>query len=209
MSCLRRIKITKEAIKHYGILLLGVAILAFGLFNVHSQTNITEGGVLGMTLLLKHWTGLTPGITGICMDSLCYFIGFKLLGKEFLKNALVASCGFSLFYNTFEHIGYVIPDLSSMPLLAAIVGGLFVGVGVGLVVRMGGASGGDDALALIIAKLSGCNISKAYFATDFIVLLLSLTYIPVQKIFFSLITVTLSSFVIGRIHKEKTEVVTC
>lgn len=206
---MKRIKITKEAIKHYGILLLGVAILAFGLFNVHSQTNITEGGVLGMTLLLKHWTGLTPGITGICMDSLCYFIGFKLLGKEFLKNALVASCGFSLFYNTFEQIGYVIPDLSSMPLLAAIVGGLFVGVGVGLVVRMGGASGGDDALALIIAKLSGCNISRAYFATDFVVLLLSLTYIPVQKIFFSLITVTLSSFVIGRIHKEKTEVVTC
>lgn len=199
---MKRFRISKNIIKHYGILLLGVAILAFGLFNVHSQSNITEGGVLGMTLLLKHWTGISPGITGICLDSLCYFIGFKLLGKEFLKNALVASAGFSFFYNVFERIGYIIPDLSSMPLVAAIIGGLFVGFGVGLVVKMGGASGGDDALALIIAKLSKCNISKAYLVTDLTVLLLSLTYIPVQNIFYSLITVTLSSFIIGHIHKE-------
>lgn len=206
---MKNYKIRKDTIKHYGILLLGVAILAFGLFNIHSQSNITEGGVLGMILLLKHWTGISPGITGICLDSLCYFFGYKFLGKEFLKNALVASVGFSLFYNIYEQIGYVIPDLSGKPLLAAILGGLFVGIGVGLVVRMGGASGGDDALALVISKLSGCNISKAYFATDFIVLLLSLTYIPVQKIFFSLITVTLSSFIIGRIHREQEEVATC
>ena len=199
---MKRIRISKDIIKHYGILLLGVAILAFGLFNVHSQSNISEGGVLGMTLLLKHWTGISPGITGICLDSLCYFIGFKLLGKEFLKNALVASAGFSFFYNIFERIGYIIPDLSSMPFVAAIIGGLFVGFGVGLVVKMGGASGGDDALALIIAKLSRCNISKAYLLTDLTVLLLALTYIPVQKIVYSLITVTLSSFIIGRIHKE-------
>ena len=199
---MKSFRVSKDTIKHYGILLLGVAILAFGLFNVHSQSNITEGGVLGMTLLLKHWTGISPGITGICLDSLCYFIGFKLLGKEFLKNALIASAGFSFFYNVFERIGYIIPDLSSMPLVAAIIGGLFVGFGVGLVVKMGGASGGDDALALIIAKLSRCNISKAYLLTDLTVLLLALTYIPVQKIFYSLITVTLSSFIIGRIHKE-------
>ena len=206
---MKSFRVSKDTIKHYGILLLGVAILAFGLFNVHSQSNITEGGVLGMTLLLKHWTGISPGFTGICLDSLCYFIGFKLLGKEFLKNALVASVGFSFFYNIFEYIGYVIPDLSSMPLVAAIIGGLFVGIGVGLVVKMGGASGGDDALALIIAKLSGCNISKAYLVTDLTVLLLSLTYIPVQNIFYSLITVTLSSFIIGRIHKENDDIVTC
>lgn len=196
-------------IKHYGILLLGAAILAFSLFNIHSQSDITEGGVLGMILLLKHWTGISPGITGICLDSLCYFIGFKLLGKEFLKNALIASVGFSFFYNTFEQVGYVIPDLSDMSLVAAILGGVLVGIGVGLVVKMGGASGGDDALALIIAKLSGCNISKAYLATDLTVLVLSLTYIPVQKIFYSLITVTLSSFIIGLIHREKEDVVTC
>jgi len=202
-----RIGISKESIQHYGVLLLGVAILSFGLYNIHSQNNLTEGGVLGLTLLLEHWFGVTPGISGLCIDSVCYFIGFRLLGKDFLKNSIVASIGFSACYNLYEHFGYLIPNLSHAPLLTAIVGGLFVGIGVGLVVRKGGASGGDDALALIITKLTKCNISKAYIATDLMVLLLSLTYIPVQKIIYSIITVALSSFIIGRIHTEEKETV--
>lgn len=190
----------RNALRHYGLLLLGVAILAFGLYNIHSRTAITEGGVLGMTLLIQHWFHITPGISGLILDVTCYFFGFRLLGKDFLKNALVASVGFSAFYNTFELFGYVLPDLSPYPMMACLLGGLFVGVGVGLVVREGGASGGDDALALIIAKVSGCRIAKAYLITDLTVLLLSLSYIPWQRIAYSLVTVTLSSFLIDKIQ---------
>ena len=91
----------RNALRHYGTLLLGVAILAFGLYNIHSRTAITEGGVLGMTLLIQHWFHITPGISGLILDVTCYFFGFRLLGKDFLKNALVASVGFSAFYNTY------------------------------------------------------------------------------------------------------------
>lgn len=188
------------AIKQYAMLLCGAAILAFGLFNVHSQSQITEGGVLGMTLLLKNWFDVSPGITGPVMDVICYAIGLKLLGWGFLKYALVASGGFAIFYNLCESIGPILPNLGGKPLLAAIIGGIFVGVGVGFVVRAGGASGGDDALALIISKVTHCKISRAYFATDFVVLLLSLTYVPAAKIVCSLLTVTLSSYIIGKIH---------
>lgn len=187
---------TQSALRHYAMLLLGVAILSFGLFNIHSRTDVTEGGVLGLTLLLHHWFGITPGISGFCMDAICYAIGFKLLGKTFLKNALFASAGFSLCYNLYEYFGYALPDMSAWPLAAALTGAVFVGVGVGIVVREGGASGGDDALALIIAKLTKCRIARAYFVTDFVVLILSLSYIPFRRIFYSLITVTLSSFII-------------
>ena len=63
-----------------------------------------------------------------------------------------------------------------------------------------GAAGGDDALALVIAKLLHWPVSRAYLFTDLVVLLLSLTYIPLQNIACSLVTVTLSSFIIGKIH---------
>lgn len=191
----------KKAFFHYGTLFLGVAVLSFGLFNVHSQSQITEGGVLGMTLLLHHWFGITPGISGLVMDVTCYLIGFRLLGKAFLKNAIFSSIGFSLCYNLYEAHGYVLPNLGGTPLFAAVVGGIFVGVGVGLVVREGGASGGDDALALIIAKTARCRISKAYFLTDFVVLLLSLSYIPFKNILCSLVTVSISSFLIDKLQK--------
>ena len=94
----------------------------------------------------------------------------------------------------------VLPDLSDYPLTAAIAGGLFVGIGVGLIVRQGGSSGGDDALALTISKLSGWRLSRAYLFTDLLVLALSLSYIPFQRIAFSVVTVTLSSYLIDCIQ---------
>ena len=77
---------------------------------------------------------------------------------------------------------------------------VFVGVGVGLVVRAGGAAGGDDALALVISKKLGWRLPMAYLATDLTVLLLSLSYIPPVKIACSLVTVTISSFLIGKLE---------
>jgi len=188
------------SLKHYALLLCGAAVLSFGLYNVHSQSGITEGGVLGMTLLLNHWFDISPSVSGIMLDLTCYFIGWRLLGNSFLKNAVFASCCFSLSYRVWEYFGYIIPDLSNHHLIAAVVGALFVGIGVGVVVREGGASGGDDALALVISHLTKCRISKAYLVTDLTVLCLSLSYIPFGKIVFSLITVTLSSFIIDKIQ---------
>lgn len=182
-----------------GCLLLGAAVLAFGLFNIHSQSHITEGGVLGMTLLLQHWFRLSPSVTAPVLDVACYLLGLRFLGAGFLRWALAGSAAFSAFYRLYESFGYVLPDLGGRPLLAAVLGGLFVGVGVGLIVRAGGASGGDDALALVIAKVARCPLSRAYLATDLTVLTLSATYIPLHKIACSLVTVTLSSFCIERV----------
>lgn len=187
-------------IKHYALLVLGAAILSFGLFNVHSQSQITEGGVLGMTLLLNHWFGISPSVSGIVLDFTCYFIGWRILGNSFLKNAMFASLSFSVSYRIWESIGYILPSFADKPLFAAVLGALFVGIGVGIVVREGGASGGDDALALVISKLAKCRIAQAYLVTDLTVLCLSLSYIPFAKIAFSLVTVTLSSFIIDRIQ---------
>lgn len=185
----------------YLIAVAGAFILAFGLYNIHGRCNITEGGVLGMTLLLRHWLGISPAVSGFILDATCYIIGFRFLGKGFARFSIVASCAFSLSYSLLERFPPMLPDLSALPLLAALAGGVFVGAGVGIVVRLGGACGGDDALAMTISKVSGLNISKAYLFTDLVVLLLSLSYIAPLKIFYSLVTVTVSSFLIGRIQR--------
>ena len=187
----------------YSILLLGVLIVAFGMFNIHSRCDITEGGVLGGILLLENWFGISPSILNIILDVSCYLLGLKFLGKQFLFDALISTFSFSIFYKIFEYTGPLLPDFSDMPLIAAILGGCFVGIGVGLTVRQGGAVGGDDALALVISKVFKIKLSHAYMFTDFTVLLLSLSYIPVLRIIYSLITVTISSFLIEKIKDFK------
>jgi len=186
--------------RRYACILLGTAIVAFGLYNVHGQSGITEGGVLGATLLIQHWTGISPSVSEIVLDVICYALGFAFLGRRFLVDSLIATCAYAGCYAMFERVGYVLPDMGHMPVLAAVVGAVFVGVGVGLIVRQEAAGCGDDALALVISNRTGWSVSRAYLITDMTVLTLSLSYIPVAKIACSLITVTLSSFIIGKIH---------
>ena len=126
-------------LRPYLIVILGAAILAFGLYHVHSQSTITEGGVLGMTLFLQHWLNLSPSVSGVIMDALCYLIGFRFLGWAFARYSITASISFSLFYRIFEQFPPLFPNIAEHPLLAAVLGALFVGIGVGLAVRIGGA----------------------------------------------------------------------
>lgn len=189
--------------RRYACLLLGTAIVAFGLFNVHGQSGITEGGVFGATLLIQHWTGISPAVSEIVLDVICYAMGFAFLGRRFLVDSLIATCAYSGFFALFESMGYMLPNLGHMPVLAAVIGALFVGVGVGLIVRQDAAGCGDDALALVISNRTGWGVSRAYLITDLTVLTLSLSYIPAAKIVCSLVTVTLSSFIIGKIHTWK------
>ncbi|HJC38453.1 MAG TPA: YitT family protein [Candidatus Mediterraneibacter faecigallinarum] len=182
------------------LIILGAAVCSFGIHNIHQRTAITEGGVIGMMLLIDRWTGLPPAFITPVLDLICYALAFRYLGGQFIKISVISTLSVSLFYDFWEMFPPMLPDLSAYPLAAAVLGGLFVGIGVGLIVRQGGSSGGDDALALTISHVTHCRLSRAYLFTDLIVLALSLSYIPLRRILFSLITVTLSSFLIDRIQ---------
>ena len=176
---------------------VGAAILAFGLYQIHSISDVTEGGVLGLTLLFQHWFSLSPSITGLILNAACYLFGYKTLGKQFIRNSIVAGTCFSLFYALFEQTPRLWPQIGGHPLLAAIGGAVFVGFGVGLCVRNNGAPTGDDALAMGLSRILRTRIQWIYLASDLTVLLLSLSYIPLRRILYSLLTVILSGQLIG------------
>ena len=183
------------------VCLFASAFLAFGLYNVHSLSGVTEGGVLGLTLLLEHWFSISPSVSGAVLNVLCYGLGWKLLGKKFLTYSFLSTAGFSLSYKLYEQFPPLFPQIANYPLLAAFIGAIFVGVGAGLCVKIGGAPGGDDALAMSVSHVTGWSIEKVYLLSDLIVLLLSLSYIPVKRIGFSLLTVILSGQIIGLMQK--------
>ena len=135
--------------------LAGSAILAFGLYNVHSFSNVTEGGVLGMTLLLHHWLGLSPSISGLVLNAACYIGGWRTLGRSFIFYSVIA----------------------------------------------GGAPGGDDALAMALHKMLRQPIERIYLGSDLVVLALSATYLPLERLACSLLTVLLSGQIIGLIQR--------
>ncbi len=181
---------------------LGSIILAFGLFNIHSQSQISEGGILGLTLLLDKWFFISPSITSAILNLLCYGMAWKEMGNKFIAYSLISIIAYSIAYASFETIGPLFPWISNYPLVCSVLGACFVGFGVGIAMRSGAAPGGDDALALLITKYTPLKIQWAYLLTDLIVLGLSLTYIPFSKIIYSLITVMISGQIIGLLMKK-------
>ena len=157
---------------------------------------LTIALVIALVLLINHWLGVPASVASPLLDAASYALAFKFLGWDFLLSAGIASVSLAGFYRLWECLPPMLPDLTPYPLAAALLGGAFVGIGVGLIVRQGGSSGGDDALALVIHKLTGWKLSRAYLFTDLTVLLASLSYIPVRRIAFSLVTVTVSSLLI-------------
>lgn len=176
---------------------VGGIILAFGMYNIHSVADITEGGTLGLILLSEHHFGISPAVGEIALNIICYGIGIKTLGAVFLVYSAVSTSAFSIAYAVFECFPRIYPGITDHPLIASVLGAAFVGVGVGLAVRMGGAPCGDDALAMSISRISKIKIQWIYFISDITVLLLSLTYIPFEKIVYSLLSVVISGQIIG------------
>lgn len=183
------------------VLLVGSIIQAIGIYNIHSLSNVTEGGVLGLTLLLQHWLQISPAISSLILNLVCYAIGWRTLGKEFIGYSLLSIGVYSGAYGILEQFPPLWPEIAQFPLLAAIAGALFIGIGAGLCVRAGGATAGDDALAMSFSHLFRWPIERVYLISDLTVLLLSLSYIPVRRIAYSLLTVVLSGQIIGLLQK--------
>ena len=193
----------KITVRNCVISFFGAGFLAFGMYNVHSISGITEGGVLGAVLLIQHWLHISPALSSLVLNSLCYLLGWRTFGKVFLFYSGISTLGYSVIYSVCELFPPVYPEIASMPLAASIAGSIFVGVGCGVCVRIGGAPSGDDALAMSLSRLTRVPIQWVYLLTDLLVLGLSLSYIPLNKIAYSLLTVILSGQIIGLFQRKE------
>ena len=191
----------KQKLPRYVTAFLSSAFQAFGMYNIHAVADVTEGGVLGLTLLLEQWLAISPALSGLILNGICYFLGWRTFGKEFIYLSMVAAGGFSVGYGICECFPPLWPEIANIPLLAALLGALFIGIGAGICVRTGGATCGDDALAMSLSKITHIDIQWIYLISDLTVLGLSLSYIPLKKIGYSLLTVILSGQIIGWIQK--------
>ena len=176
---------------------------AFGIYNIHAVADVTEGGVLGATLLLHHWLGISPAVSSFVLNTACFLLGWRILGRSFIAYSFLAALGYSTGYFLCELYPPLWPEIAAHPLTAALTGALFIGIGAGLTVRAGGATAGDDALAMSLSHLMKIPIQNVYLVSDLSVLILSLSYIPFRRIAWSVLTVILSGQIIGLMQPKQ------
>ncbi|WP_245833074.1 YitT family protein [Oceanobacillus timonensis] len=188
-------------VKNIIFILVGAAIFSFGLVHFNMQHNLGEGGFTGITLLFYFLWHIDPAITNLILNIPVFLIGWKILGRNAFIYTLVGTFSVSLFLWIFQI--YQIPiGLENDMTLVALFAGVFIGVGLGIIFRFGGTTGGVDIIARIINKYTSWSIGRAMFAFDFLVIVTSiLTFLELSEGMYTLVAVFIGAKVIDFIQE--------
>ncbi|MNW57025.1 hypothetical protein D3C74_347930 [compost metagenome] len=178
------------------VILSGTLLLAFTYYHINYQNHLTEGGVVGLSLLGKYVLGISPSLSILILDIPVLLIAMIFKGRAFVLNTFISVGAFTVFYSLMErYSGWVINLQDNLP-LAALLSGVLTGLGAGMVLRGGGASGGDDILSLLISEWKGIKVGTVFILMDVIVLALSLFYMPLKETLYTVIAVVVAGYVI-------------
>jgi uncharacterized membrane-anchored protein YitT (DUF2179 family) len=139
-------KLTKGKLALRGILItLGAIMMAVGLEIFLVPNNVIDGGIAGISIMASHLTGLSLGIFLFALNLPFIFIGYKQIGKTFAFSTLYGIIILSIATT----ILHPVPPFTDDLLLATVFGGIFIGVGIGMVIRSGGSLDGTEILAIL------------------------------------------------------------
>lgn len=141
---LSRVKVVQRVI----LITIGALLMATGLEIFLVPNKVIDGGVTGISIMLSHVTGLTLGIFLFVLNLPFVYLGYKQFGKTFAISTIYGIIMLSIFATFFHPV----PPFTDDILLATIFGGIFLGVGVGLVIRNGGALDGTEILSIVISR---------------------------------------------------------
>ncbi len=188
------------------MILIGAALfaLAIQLFAIPNQ--FVEGGATGIVLLLHYAFGFKPSLTTFLLNIPVFIAGWKVLGGRGIGFSAIGACGLSFFLWVLEylqHEGWLVPFVAGDYLLAALYAGLTSGLGLGLILRYGGSTGGTTLLARMLHLSFGWHPSKMILLFDVVVIGAAALYIPLDKVLYTLVMVYVASRVIHLVNKEQ------
>ena len=173
---------------------VGTALYAFGFVTVNIADRLAEGGIAGITLLLKFLVGVNPAFSTILINIPLLIIGYRYLGKRSLIYTIYGTLALSFWIWLWQLLPVSL-NVHHDLFIAAILAGIIGGFGLGLVYRFNGTTGGTDIIARIFEKKKGAPMGQSLFALDVCVLVASLTYIDLRRMMYTLVC----SFVFSRV----------
>ncbi|ANU18622.1 hypothetical protein BBI11_10100 [Planococcus maritimus] len=188
-------------LKNIFFIVLGSAIYSFGFVHFNIQNELGEGGFAGLTLILYFLWNWDPALMNLLLNIPLFFIGWKLLGRKVFLYTIIGTVAVSAFLKLFLIYEVQIPLRDDL-FLAALFAGVFVGVGLGIIFRYGGTTGGVDIIARLVQKYFGWSMGKTMFLFDALVIMLSwLTFLDYRSMMYTLVAVFVGARVIDFVQE--------
>jgi len=202
----------KSKVLEFLVILGGNLVLAFATACFILPYNIVTGGVAGLAVVFEPLFGIPAQWTINGIVGIMFVVGTVFLGKEFAMKTIISSVAYPLLLDVIMALPIAMPQ-DMDPILASLYGGIFTGIGVGLVMRMGASTGGMDIPPLVIHKFTNLPLAKLVFATDVLTVALGLVAYGVNNVLIGLISVYTGSKMIdaaltfGAKHSKSLEII--
>ncbi|MGP2656081.1 YitT family protein [Malaciobacter sp. WC5094] len=205
--------IKNQELKNYSTILLASIILAIGIVGFFTPNGIITGGTAGLSLLLHYITPLSIGTLIVAVNLPLLLIGWKYLGKMFAIRTVFTIFIISVFVDFFDKIIDLKPFVIDSA-LASIFGGVFIGIGLALVIKGNSSAGGSTIVARIIASKSEIKPSTVILVIDSLIILSSLfIFDDNSRVLYSIVSIYVTAKIIdtiltGRLNKKIVYLVT-
>jgi len=176
----------------WGAIGVGALIYALGLNGFLVANHLAEGGFVGISLLLLYKLHVPIGVSFFILNIPLLIVAWRQFGHEFVLKTAAGVAGVSAFSELTQPVRIPLHD----PLLAALYAGVITGIGLGLIFRSGGTTGGSDIIARLLRHHRGIGMGQTLFAIDFIVILSVMMLIGKEVAMYSLVALFVASRVI-------------
>lgn len=174
------------------------AVYALGISLFVTPVSLAIGGTTGLALFIQHYTNLSLSVFILIFNVIMFFWGWAMFGRKFALTTIVSTFAYPISLGVFEHLlkGVV---LTENLMLCVIFGGLFIGFGLGMVIRLGASTGGMDIPMLALNKYFRIPVSVSLYVFDVIVLLLQAIFSGAEKTLYGIVMVIIYSVVLDRV----------
>jgi len=189
-------KINSKKIKEWLLVIAGSIILAISVGLFVLPNNILTGGVAGIVVIVKKFFPINEEYFVIFINVVLFIVGWIFLGKKFFRKTVLSLVTYSLALLIVKKV-FAVPQVN--PILAAVYGGMLSGIGVGMVIKQGGSTGGMDIPPLILQKFFNIDPSKGIMVTDALTVLAGFYAYGFESILLGLVSVFVSGVAINKI----------
>lgn len=187
----------KHHIKNIFFIALGAFIFSFGLNYFIIANQLGEGGFTGIALLLNYIFDWPVGLTILVLNIPLFIVGWIKLGRNSMIYTIIGTTLLSLFISLTKNLQSPLED----QLLVSLYAGVTIGLGLGIIFRHGGTTGGVDLIARLVNKYYGISMGRTMFTLDAIIITISALYLGKERAMYTLIVVFLGSRVIDFVQE--------
>lgn len=202
-----------DLIKNSFYIFLGAIFLTIGVVCFLVPNNLITGGTAGLSLLLYQISSITIGTWMIVINVPLLLLGVKYFGKNYAVKSIISIFLTSFLIDIAKEY-FQVQAITNESILASIFGGIFIGIGLGLIIKTKSSVGGTTIMAAIIASKTHYKAAEVLLFFDALIILFSLfVFFDNDRVLYSILSIYITAKVVdvilsGRITKKTVHIVT-